>query len=104
MREQLLHLVEITTTLPHVTIQILPHDAKTYTVASFSFTILRFGHDAATDVIYAENFTNADYLDSPSAVRAYSRLWENLQAAALGLVEWRLLISQVADQLEKSGP
>jgi transcriptional regulator with XRE-family HTH domain len=104
MCEQLRHLVKISSSLPNVSIQVLPHDAKTYTIASFSFTILRFGHDAATDVIYAENFTNADYLDSPAAVRAYSKLWDDLRAAALGPVESRLLVSRLADQLEMSGP
>jgi transcriptional regulator with XRE-family HTH domain len=106
MREQLRHLVELSDPgrLPKLTLQVLPLDAKTYIVASFSFTILRFGDDPASDVVYVENYTTADYLDRPEAVRAYTRLWDDLRAAALGPVESRLLISQLADQLEKSGP
>jgi transcriptional regulator with XRE-family HTH domain len=102
MRDQLHRLVEISSTLPNVTIQVLPLAAKTYTVASFNFTILRFEDDPASDVIYTENFTTADYLDRPDAVKTYTRLWDDLRAAALGPVESRLLISQLADQLEKS--
>jgi transcriptional regulator with XRE-family HTH domain len=104
MCEQLRHLVDVSARLPNVTIQVLPHDAKTYAAASFGFTILRFGHDAATDVVYVEQLVNADYLDSPAAVRTYTKLMDDLRAAALGPVESRLLISQLADAFEKSGP
>lgn len=103
MREQLNHLVEVSRR-PDVQIQVLPFSAKTYAVASFSFVILRFDGDATSDVVYAENLTDADYVDRPDAVRAYTRLWDDLRAAALGPVESRLLIKQVADQSEESGP
>lgn len=103
MREQLRHLVDLSTSLPTITIQVLPFAAKTYVAASSNFTILRFGDDPASDVIYSENLTTADYLDRPDAVRAYTRLWDDLRAAALGPGESRQLISRLADQLEKSG-
>ncbi|MFD6682019.1 Scr1 family TA system antitoxin-like transcriptional regulator [Micromonospora parva] len=62
---------------------------------------MRFGDDAATDVIYVETFTDADYLDRPDAVRAYTRLWDRLRAAALGPVESRKLILRMADDVER---
>ena len=96
MRDQLVHLAALCRR-PHVTIQVLPFAAQTYAVSSFSFVILRFDHDSTSDVIYTENFTDADYLDRPDLVRAYTRLWDDLRAAALGPVESRLLIEQLGD-------
>ncbi|WP_203832545.1 helix-turn-helix domain-containing protein, partial [Actinoplanes lobatus] len=83
MRDQLAHLVALSQR-PHVTIQVLPFAAQTYAVSSFSFVILRFDQDSASDVIYTETFTDADYLDRPDLVRAYTKLWDDLRAAALG--------------------
>jgi transcriptional regulator with XRE-family HTH domain len=104
MRDQLRRLAEIGRSHPNVVIQVLPFAAKSYIVSSFSFTILRFGDDATTDVVYSESFTTADYLDRSETVRAYTRLWDSLRASALGPVESGLLISRVADEFEKSGP
>ncbi|MEV0216903.1 DUF5753 domain-containing protein, partial [Micromonospora sp. NPDC050695] len=100
MRDQLLHLAEVSEQ-PNVTLQVFPFNAQTYETASFSFIILRFGDDAASDVIYVETFTDADYLDRPDAVRAYTRLWDRLRAAALGPVESRKLILGMADDVER---
>ena len=96
MRDQLAHLVALSQR-PNVTIQVLPFAAQTYAVSSFSFVILRFDQDTASDVIYTETFTDADYLDRPDLVRAYTKLWDDLRAAALGPVESRLLIEQLGD-------
>ncbi|MEU8261160.1 DUF5753 domain-containing protein [Micromonospora sp. NPDC048999] len=100
MRGQLLHLTEVGKQ-PNVSLQVFPFDAQTYETASFSFIILRFGDDAASDVIYVETFTDADYLDRPDAVRAYTRLWDRLRAAALGPVESRKLILRMADDMKR---
>jgi hypothetical protein len=104
MCDQLRHLAEIGRSLPHVSIQILPFAARSFVDGSFGFTILRFGGNASSDVIYTENFTTADYLDRPETVRAYTRRWDDLRAAALGPVESSLLTSRVADEFEKSRP
>jgi transcriptional regulator with XRE-family HTH domain len=96
MHDQLAHLVALSHR-PNVTIQVLPFAAQTYAVSSFSFVILRFDQDSASDVIYTETFTDADYLDRPDLVRAYTKLWDDLRAAALGPVESRLLIEQLGD-------
>nr|WP_256371034.1 DUF5753 domain-containing protein [Micromonospora sp. KC207] len=47
-----------------------------------------------------ETFTDADYLDSPEALRSYNRLWGRLQAAALGPAESRRLIRRIADEIK----
>lgn len=100
MRRQLVHLAEIGKQ-SNVTLQVFPFDAQTYETASFNFIILRFGDNAASDVIYVETFTDADYLDRPDAVRAYTRLWDRLRAAALGPVESRKLIQRMADDVKR---
>ncbi|GAB1642233.1 helix-turn-helix domain-containing protein [Krasilnikovia sp. MM14-A1259] len=104
MREQLAFLAELSRR-PGVTIQVLPFSARSYVSSvSFPFVMLRFDHDAASDVIYVEDYTDASYLDRPSDVRVYTRLWDELKAAALGPVESRHLITTVADQFrEESG-
>lgn len=96
MREQLAHLAEIGRR-PGIAVQVLPFGAQTYVAPSFSFVILRFDDDPGSDVIYTESFTDADYLDRPDLVRTYTRLWDDLRAAALGPAESRSLIEQVGD-------
>jgi hypothetical protein len=103
MTEQLAFLIEASHR-PNVSLQVLPFDAETYTTASFDFVMPRFGQDAGSDVIYLEDLGDATYLDRPDAVKAYSRTWDNLRAAALGPVESRRLITEVADQFEKRRP
>ncbi len=97
MRDQL-HFLADAAERPNIELQLLPFDAQTYEVSSFGFTVLRFDHDASSDVVYLEDYTDASYLDRLDAVRAYSKLWNRLQAAALGPVESRQLILRLADE------
>ena len=53
--------------------------------AWIGFTILRFEHDATSDGVYVEGYTDADYLDSPDEVQAYTALRNRLQAAVMQL-------------------
>ncbi|WFE58676.1 helix-turn-helix transcriptional regulator [Micromonospora sp. WMMD712] len=99
MREQLSHIAAVASR-PNVTIQVFPLDAETYVTSSYNFIILRFGEEVASDVVYLETFTDADYLDSPEALRSYNRLWGRLQAAALGPAESRKLIRRIADEMK----
>jgi transcriptional regulator with XRE-family HTH domain len=97
MHQQLVHLAELAER-PNVELQVLPFDAQTFGAAWVGFIILRFDHDATSDVVYVETFTDADYLDAPDAVQAYTALWNRLQAAAMGQVESRNLIIRLADE------
>ncbi|MFI6761431.1 helix-turn-helix domain-containing protein [Micromonospora sp. NPDC050417] len=97
MREQLRYLADVAERR-NIELQVLPMDAPTYATTSFSFTLLRFDHDAASDVVYLEDYTDASYLDRLDAVRSYSTLWDRLSAAALGPVESRHLILRLAEQ------
>ncbi|MDQ2788746.1 MAG: DNA-binding protein [Pseudonocardiales bacterium] len=97
MQAQLIHLAEAAER-PNVELQVLPFDAQTYGAAWIGFTILRFDHDATSDVVYVETYTDGDYLDSHDEVQAYTALWNRLQAAAMGQVESRNLIIRLADE------
>ncbi|MGH3869550.1 MAG: helix-turn-helix domain-containing protein [Pseudonocardiaceae bacterium] len=100
MHEQLIHLAEAAER-PNVELQVLPFDAQTFEVSWLGFSILRFDRDAASDVVYLEYWTDADYLDSPDEVQAYTALWNRLQAAAMGQVESRHVISRIADEFRQ---
>ena len=97
MQAQLAHLAGVAER-PNVELQVLPFDAQTFGAAWIGFIILRFDHDATSDVIYVETYTDGDYLDSQADVQAYTALWNRLQAAAMGQVESRNLIIRLADE------
>lgn len=97
MRDQLTYLAYVAER-PNVELQILPFDAQTFGAAWIGFTILWFDGDAASDTVYLEDYTDAEYLDSPGAVQSYTGLWSRLQAAAMGQVESRRLILRLADE------
>lgn len=94
-REQLQYLVEVSQR-PNIELQVYPFVAQTYEPATFGFTILRFDDDPHSDVIYIEDYTDADYLDRPESVQAHLNLWARLRAAAWGSVESRELIRNIA--------
>jgi len=100
MQQQLTHLASAAER-PNVELQVLPFDSQTFGVAWLGFTILRFDRDAASDVVYLEYWTDADYIDRPDAVQGYTALWNRLQAAAMGQVESRNSILRVADEFRQ---
>lgn len=102
MREQLQYLTEVAC-LHNVQIQVLPFDAKTYAGRIvYGFTLVNIpspGIASPLEFAYVEAHDDARYLDDKDAVAAYSTLWGRLQAAALGPVESRNFIAEVAAQL-----
>ncbi|MBV9142941.1 MAG: helix-turn-helix domain-containing protein [Pseudonocardiales bacterium] len=98
MAEQLRHLAELSL-LPTVDIQVIPFDTLSYEPLSHAFTVLRFDHDSATDIVYIEMYDNGVYLDKPpETVRQYVELQRRLQAIALGPVESRNFMVELAGQ------
>ncbi len=100
MEAQLLHLVEVGKR-SNVEVQVLAFDAEAAGSTPFDFIVLRFGVESASEVIYVETYTDADYLDRVEDIRAYTRLWSRLQATALAPLESRRLIQRILDT-EKS--
>ena len=98
MAEQLRHLAEVAK-LPNVTFQVIPFDARSYAHLNTDFTLFRFGHEMANDIVYLEMYSDAAYLDKPpETVRRYADLFGRLQGVALGPVESRHLVEAVAEQ------
>ncbi|WP_156893706.1 helix-turn-helix domain-containing protein [Actinokineospora enzanensis] len=97
MAEQLRHLAEVAV-LPNVTLQVIPFDSQSYVRWTTNFTLFRFGHEMANDIVYLEMYSDAAYLDKPpETLRRYAELFTRLQGVALGPVESRHLIEVVAD-------
>ncbi|SER38316.1 Helix-turn-helix domain-containing protein [Actinokineospora terrae] len=98
MADQLRHLAEIAVQ-PNVTLQIIPFDARSYAHLCTDFTLFRFGHEMANDIVYLEMFSDAAYLDKPpETVRRYGELFGRLRGVALGPVESRHLVATVAEE------
>ncbi|RLK61453.1 helix-turn-helix domain-containing protein [Actinokineospora cianjurensis] len=98
MAEQLRHLAEVAA-YPNVTLQVIPLDSRSYEPWSAPFTLFRFGHEMANDIVYLEMYSDAAYLDKPpETVRRYSELFGRLQGVALGPVESRHLVETVANE------
>jgi hypothetical protein len=65
------------------------------------FTIFRFDEDTSTDIVYLEIYGDALYLDKPpEIVRRYTDLLSRLHRIALGPVESRIFILDLAHQIE----
>jgi transcriptional regulator with XRE-family HTH domain len=97
MAEQLRHLAELALR-PNVDIQVIPFDSLSYEPLGYDFTVLRFDYDSATDIAYVETYDDGFCLDKPETVRRYAELQRRLQTIALGPVESRNLIVELAGQ------
>lgn len=71
MAYQLRHLAELSR-LPTVDIQVIPLDTLSYEPLRYAFTVLRFDHDSATDVVYIEMYDNGVILGLPHVNRILS--------------------------------
>jgi transcriptional regulator with XRE-family HTH domain len=77
MRAQLEHLVEMTS-LPHVTLQVVPFDRGGHAAAGGPFTILRFSEPDLPDVVYLEQLSSSLYLDDREEVDGYMAVMDRL--------------------------
>ncbi|MBA8823868.1 hypothetical protein FHX42_001197 [Saccharopolyspora lacisalsi] len=97
MREQLELLRELAD-LQHVTLQVLPFSTGTHASMGTSFTILRL-HSNGKRTVYVEDLTSADHLGRPHHLDTYTRVYDRLRMAALGLNESQSVLTQVIDEL-----
>jgi hypothetical protein len=94
-RRQLHRLLEAST-LPTVTIQVLPFAAGEHAGMSGAFTILTFSEPADPEVVYLEHNTNDLYLQDPEEIRQYSILFDHLGNAALAPDDSRAFLADLA--------
>ncbi|GDY32915.1 helix-turn-helix domain-containing protein [Gandjariella thermophila] len=102
MAAQMQHLAELAL-LSNVTIQVIPFDTRSYVDTGYDFVIFRFDQDTSTDIVYIEIYGDAVYLDKPpEAVRRYTDLLSRLYGIALGPVESRNFVLELASQFAGS--
>jgi transcriptional regulator with XRE-family HTH domain len=83
MRAQLRRLIEATT-LPNVTLNLVPLRVSGYAAVTGPFSILRFTEPELPDLIYLEQLTGAIYLDRRAEIDRYAMVMEGLCANAAG--------------------
>jgi hypothetical protein len=81
LRAQLERLIEATT-LPTVTLQVLPLRVSAHAAMVGAFSILRFPEPDLPDVVYVEHLTSALYLDKRSDVDAYTAVMSRLEVVS----------------------
>ena len=82
MRAQLSRLRE-TASLPNVTLQVLPFDVGAHASMGTSFELLQFPEPGDTPVVYLEDQTTSQQLESPADVERYTLVFDYLRASAL---------------------
>jgi len=98
MYEQLTQLAEATS-MPKMTLQVVPFDVGAHPSMDGSFSILGFPDPADPNVVYIEYQTGALYLEKPQEVGRYRLMFDHLRAAALPVDASRALIASVVSEL-----
>jgi len=94
-----LHRILETTSLPNVTLQVIPFAAGAHPSMDGSFILLGFPERTDPNVVYIEYHTGALYLEKQEEVRRYTLIFDHLRAAALPVDASQALIATVADEL-----
>ncbi len=98
MRDQIQHLIDMTS-MPNVTLQIVPFGAVEQVAVGGPFTILRFSEPGLSDVVYMEQLTSALYLDKPTDVDIYMRTMNSLCIAATRPDDTVPFLKQIMDEI-----
>jgi transcriptional regulator with XRE-family HTH domain len=98
MHEQLLRLVDAST-LPNVTIQVMPFSGGAHSAMDGSFNILGFPDPADPNVVYIEYQTGALYLEKREETDRYKLIFDHLRAQAMPVDASRALVRRSADEL-----
>jgi len=98
MRAQLNRLREIAA-FPNVTLQVLPFDAGAHASMGTSFELLQFPEPGDTAIVYIEDQTTSQYLETAADVERYTLVFDHLRASALSPERSAEFISQVASSM-----
>ena len=97
MRAQLAHLAEVTTTYPHITIQVLPFaDSPHPAGASGPLSILRFADAPSLGVVHLPGPNGGIFVDSPPDVASHARAFTLLSASVLAPAATTQLLRDMA--------
>lgn len=94
MAAQLEHVIEVTATLPHVVVQVLPLGSGGHWLMGLTHTLMTFD-PPATPILYADTLSRGVFSDGPNEIELASTGFDRLRAKALDLapsreVVWRL--------------
>jgi len=98
MREQLEHLIELTST-PNVFLQVIPFGGGAYVAMDLPFVILAFPDQADPDVVCLGYPTGALWIENVVEVDRYNLFFHHLQAAALSFEGSAALMTSVLKEL-----
>ena len=94
MRAQLHRLVELSA-LPNVTLQVIPFDAGAHASMGTSFDLLQFPEAGDSPIVYIENHTGSQFLETSADIERYTLVFDHLRASALSPEQSVDFISQL---------
>lgn len=98
MQAQLNRIREIGT-LPNVTLQVLTFDAGAHASMGTSFELLQFPEAGDTAIVYIEDHTSSQYLETTADIERYTLVFDHLRASALSPERSSEFIGKVADRM-----
>ena len=98
MRAQLNRLRDIAA-LPNVTLQVLPFDEGAHASMGTSFELLQFPEPGDSAIVYIEDHTSSQFLETAADLERYTLIFDHLRASALAPERSAEFISQVASSM-----
>ena len=95
MRAQLHRLLEIAA-LRNVTLQVMPFDEGAHASMGTSFELLQFPEQGDTAIIYIEDLTSSQYLETPTDIERYTLAFDHLRASGFAPERSAEFIAQLA--------
>lgn len=96
MRSQLQQIIQ-STQLHNVTIQVIPFDIGAHPAMDSVFNILGFEKPLISDIVYVEGLVGNIYLERPTDLERYRKIFSYLQSLALKASDSVMLISRLAE-------
>jgi len=98
MRAQLKRILEIAA-LPNVTLQVISFDTGAHASMGTSFELLRFPEAGDTAIVYIEDQTSSQYLETAADIERYTLVFDHLRASALSPQQSAVFIGQAASAM-----
>jgi transcriptional regulator with XRE-family HTH domain len=98
MRAQLERILEVAA-LPNVTLQVLPFDTGAHASMGTSFELLQFPEAGDTAIVYIEDQTTSQYLETAADIERYTLVFDHLRASALSPQQSAVFIGQAASAM-----
>jgi len=99
MFEQLKRMVELATTIPNITLQVVPLSLGAHPGLDNTFTLLEF-KSSQPAVVYVENMAGVLYLERAADVDRYKEALEHLRAGALDTESSARLVEQIGNSFD----